>query len=193
MLKLLKETAGEIAFLTALGGGFWALLEPPVGLQSGVFTGYVGASVLATTLCVRAILNLWSARRGVTIAVMAVATAALIAGTVFFASYIVDRSNLVFSYGTGPETVVEVVRGTRYHAHKAAIKQANLLSDEELLSSAGGPAGREHVWTRESIIEAERTLARGYMLTALMTLLATMFFVEVLRLGTASGKSPARD
>lgn len=182
MLKLLKETWKEIGFLLAVAGGFWGLLQPPIGAHPEAYTGFVGSAVLAAALGVRATLNVWGAKPWVIPVVLSLALVSLIAAVGGFYVYVPDRSSLVFTYEVDVGNRVEVIRGTEYQPHIAAIKQKSVLTDEDLLGEAGGIDARELVWTRASLDEAERHLAGLYMLTALTTLLSIMFSLEVLRM-----------
>ncbi|MEQ8185832.1 hypothetical protein [Marinobacter salarius] len=181
MLAILKETWGEIAFLMGLSGGIWYLLEPPIHGSSGTLSGFVGVVVLGTALGVRATLRQWTCRY-VTVLILGLGFVAISMAVVFFADYVVQRSHLVMNYRIGPTQTVEIIRGMEYQPGV----DYELRTDQGLLSDAGGLNGRSLIWTRESIIESERRLSIGYVRTALATLLAAMFFVEILRLGAAS-------
>ena len=182
MLQLLKETWAEIAFLSALGGGFWFTLEPPIGNSVGVLSGFAGAFVLAAALGVRSILRRWHEQFRVVIAVQVLAFVFVLASVPILATYVVKRSNLVLDYDSGGQ-IVEIVRGTEYHEMIFGVKMDKKMSDVKLLNSYGGIDNRDLVWTRESIIEAELDLVVGYMMSFLLTLISTVFFVEVLRIG----------
>ena len=114
------------------------------------------------------------------IAVQVLAVVLLLASIPVFATYVVKRSNLIFDYNNNGH-IVEVVRGTEYHKMIFKVKVTKKMTDEKLLNSFGGIESRDLVWKRESIIEAERDLAVGYMMSFLLTLISTILFVEVLR------------
>lgn len=180
MLKLLKETWEEITFLSALGGGFWYTLEPPITSSVGVMSGFVGAFVLAAALVVRAVLQQWGMQSRVQIATLVLSVVFLLAAVPTFVVYVVDRSNLIFQYEHGGESI-EIVRGTEYQSDILEIKANESMTDSDLLDSAGGPSGRDLVWTRQSTSKAEARLTIGYVLSLLFTLVSTIFIVEVLR------------
>lgn len=181
MLSLLRETWGEIAFLSAVGGGFWFTLEPPIGNNVGVLSGFAGAFVLAAALGVRSILRRWHDQFRVVIAVQVLAVVFLLAAVPILATYVVKESNLVIDYSEGGRTF-EIVRGTEYHEAVFDVKISEGMSDSKLLRSRGGIENRDLVWKRKSIMDAESDLVVGYMMSFLLTLISTMFFVEVLRI-----------
>ena len=189
MTPLLKETWKEIAFLMGLGGGFWYTLEPNIGVESGVFSGFVSAFALAAVLETRSIVNQYSAHAVFRIALVVLGFAFLFVSVPLFSTYLVDRSNLTFEYetNTGP---VRVVRGTVYHPDIFKAKYEEKLSDSALLVKAGGPNRRDLIWTRSSIILSEKKLAMEYVLTSLSTLISLIFFIEVLRIGIDVRKRP---
>lgn len=188
MLKLIRETWEEIAFLSALSGGFWYTLEPPIGNSSGVFSGFVGAFALGAALAVRCAMLYWNANSRVVISIMALAIVFLLAAVPAFAIYVVTRSNLVIDYTSNGE-VMEVVRGLEYHPEVLAVREEDFQTDHDLLNSAGGLAGRDLVWTRDSIMEAELQLTVGYVLSFLFTLLSTVFFIEIFRIRRLSNEA----
>lgn len=183
MLAILKETWKEVAFLISLAGGFWYLLEPPIHGSSGIFSGFVGTVALSGALCVRAMLRQWTGRH-TTITMLALGVLSLSTAVPLFTSYVVERSQLVVKFQTSESQTVEVIRGTEVQPWVA---EPELKTDQELLSDAGGANARRLIWTPDSIIEAERRLAMGYVLAALATLLAAIFIVEILRLRTVAG------
>ena len=180
MLKLIKETWEEIAFLVALAGGFWYALEPPITGSTGVISGFVCALVLAAALVVRAVLQQWGMQARVRIAVLVVAVVFLVAAVPIFVVYVVDRSDLIFPY-EHEGGAIEIVRGTEYKPGVLEVKTSESMTDGELLHTAGGSNARDLVWTRQSISEAESRLTIGYVLSLLFTLVSTVFIVEVLR------------
>lgn len=184
MKKILNATVAEIGILLGVGGGFWKLLQPPVGAYPEVFSGFIAAATLGAALGVRATLNSWGATRGLITIILVVALIFLVVAVACFPIYVVGRSNMVFDYKLAGGEIVETVRGTEYHPDIATIKWAESKTDEDLLNDfgEGGIEAREFVWPRESLIEAERWLAVWYMLTALTTLFSSMLFVEVLRM-----------
>ena len=53
MLRLIRETWGEILGLFLVGAGFWYVLEPPIGDWNGILSGLCCAFVLPATLLAR--------------------------------------------------------------------------------------------------------------------------------------------
>ena len=180
MLKLIRDMWQEIAFLATLAGGFWYSLEPPITGSIGVISGFVCAFVLAAALMVRAILQQWGMQTRIQIAVLVLSGLLLITSVPIFVVYVVDRSNLILEFEHGGETV-EIVRGTEYQPDVLKVKASESMTDSDLLDSAGGPSGRDLVWTREAISKAESRLTVGYVLSFLFTLVSTVFIVEVFR------------
>ena len=189
MLALIKKTWTEVAFLLGVSGGFWLTLEPPVGGLPGALSGFVGALTLAAALGVRSVLEYWQNQLVVRTAIIVLGFALLVAAVPTFAIYFADRSNLVLTYqGTN------IVRGIDHHPHILDIKKKHQseegvgITDIGLLTRMGenGATKRDLVWTRESILAAERRLSVGYAMCLLLTLLSTIFFVEILRIGRTS-------
>ena len=188
MLALIKKTWGEVAFLLGLSGSFWLTLEPPVGGLSGALSGFVGALTLAAALGARSVLEHWQSQLAVRAIIIVLGFALLVAAVPTFAFYFADRSNLVLTYQGN-----NIVGGTEYHSHILDIKKHEAgnnigMTDIDLLNRMGanGAGKRYLVWTRESILAAERRLSVGYAMSLLFTLLSTIFFIEILRIGRTS-------
>ena len=184
MIKLIKETWGEVSFLIALSGSFWIMLEPPLDVPQFVLSGFVGAISVAAALGVHSVLKNYGNHKPVLLIIIIIAFVFLLAATITFGIHIVDRSHFIRSYTTKNETV-KLVIGSEYKSKIEAMQQneKSFKSHNDLLAASGGPERRELIWTRESILAAEKRLAIGYVLSLLFTLFSTMFFVEILRFG----------
>ena len=181
MMGLLRETWGEILFLMGLGGGLWYLLEPPIGAQSGVLSGFVSITILSLALALRSTLAMFSQKQLVPVFLLALGMFSALVAVVLFGNYFVIRSQLIMQYQTGPQQTVEVVRGDTYQPIVLEILKKERKSDSDLLNAAGGIDYRHEVWTKASIWQAERELTWKYLLMALSSLFGAMCFVEILR------------
>ncbi len=192
ILGLLKETWGEISFLTGLAGGLWYLLEPPIGGQSGVLSGFVAITILSLALALRSTLAMFSQKQLVPVFLLALGIFSALFAVVSFGNYFVIRSQLVMQYQTGPQQTVEVVRGDTYKPIVLEVLKKERKSDSDLLNAAGGIDHRHEVWTKASIWQAERELTWKYLLMALSSLFGVACFVEILRpnLNSRNGAEP---
>lgn len=171
-----------------LSSGFWVMLEPPIGIQSGALSGFVGSIALAVALGVRVTLGHGSSQPSVRVVnwLKLLAFVFLLAAIPMFLIYVTDRSSLVFEYKAGGE-MQQLVRGTEYHPGVKAVKKDRGMTDTELLNASGGAEARNSLWTDSSLQAAEWRLSVGYVLSLLFTLLSTIFFIEILRVWRDSG------
>ena len=182
MLDLLKETWKEISFLMGLAGGLWYLLEPPIGAQSGVLSGFVAITILSLALALRSTLAMFSQYQLVPVILLVCGIFSALIAVVSFGNYFVTRSQLVMQYEIGPQQTVEVVHGDTYQPIVLEVLKIERKSDSDLLNAAGGIDHRHEVWTKASIWQAERELTWKYLVMALSSLFGVACFVEILRL-----------
>jgi hypothetical protein len=181
----LKRAIEIVAALFAAFGGYLANLGPPQNLKAGLGGATAAGLASFAALIVLVVLaslpeSVWRGRRRLVWTVAGIATG--IAFLVAALRYTDRHRDLTFVFPPeGSESATLYVRGTVLTPAGDAYRQQHPdRNDGSIVADFGGISELTRVWTRESILLAERELTRQYLLLVVLLAVTLFALIEVI-------------